>query len=127
MVDGEPPTELFETDPNRFSRWSTHKFIADKSRETMSMFFNSANTQRPAGRPTERVSGIYSRLANQGGSFLFRNGWEVVFFEEIQIFLCKSCFVFFIASENLLTANELDHFPCRPSISFTCGTSKMLC
>uniref|UniRef100_F1KV14 Dimethylglycine dehydrogenase n=1 Tax=Ascaris suum TaxID=6253 RepID=F1KV14_ASCSU len=77
MVDGEPPSELFDTDPNRFARWSTHKFIAEKSRETMSMFFNSATTQRPAGRPTERVSGIYARLANQGGSFLFRNGWEV--------------------------------------------------
>ncbi|VDM37348.1 unnamed protein product [Toxocara canis] len=77
MVDGEPPSELFDTDPNRFDRWSTRKFIVEKSRETISMYYNWSNTNRPAGRPTERVSGIYARLANQGASFSFRNGWEV--------------------------------------------------
>ncbi|VDK42197.1 unnamed protein product [Anisakis simplex] len=77
MVDGEPPSELFDADPNRFDRWSNRKFIAEKSRETISMYYNWSNTNRPAGRPTERVSGIYARLVKEGASFFFRNGWEV--------------------------------------------------
>ncbi|VDN41658.1 unnamed protein product, partial [Gongylonema pulchrum] len=41
------------------------------------MFYNWSYTNRLAGRPTERVSGIYSRLEKEGCFHLFRNGWEV--------------------------------------------------
>ncbi|VDD86525.1 unnamed protein product [Enterobius vermicularis] len=77
IVDGEPPSELFDTDANRFDRWATRDFIREKSRETYSMYYNWSYTNRLAGRPTERVSGIYARLAKEGGVFSFRNGWEV--------------------------------------------------
>lgn len=77
IVDEEPPSELFDTDANRFDRWATRDFICEKSRETYSMFYNWSYTNRLAGRPTERVSGVYARLAKEGGVFSFRNGWEV--------------------------------------------------
>uniref|UniRef100_A0A158R5I5 Dimethylglycine dehydrogenase n=1 Tax=Syphacia muris TaxID=451379 RepID=A0A158R5I5_9BILA len=77
IVDEEPPSELFDTDANRFDRWTTRNFIREKSCETYSMFYNWSYTNRLAGRPTERVSGVYARLAKEGGVFSFRNGWEV--------------------------------------------------
>uniref|UniRef100_F1KU54 Dimethylglycine dehydrogenase n=1 Tax=Ascaris suum TaxID=6253 RepID=F1KU54_ASCSU len=77
IVDGEPPSELFDTDANRFDRWADRRFFIEKSRETYSMFYNWSYTNRPGGRPTERVSGVYARLVKEGGVFSFRNGWEV--------------------------------------------------
>ncbi|VDM37347.1 unnamed protein product [Toxocara canis] len=77
IVDGEPPSELFDTDANRFDRWTDREFLIEKSRETYSMFYNWSYTNRPGGRPTERVSGVYARLVKEGGVFSFRNGWEV--------------------------------------------------
>ncbi|VDN50034.1 unnamed protein product [Dracunculus medinensis] len=77
IVDREPPSELFDTEASRFNRWATRKFIKEKSQETYSMFYNWSYVNRLAGRPSERVSGIYARLAKQGGIFTFRNGWEV--------------------------------------------------
>lgn len=61
----------------RFARWATRGYIKEKCRETYSMFFNWSYTNRPAGRPTERVSGIYARLLKKECFYLFRNGWEV--------------------------------------------------
>ncbi|VDN42201.1 unnamed protein product, partial [Gongylonema pulchrum] len=54
------------------------------------MFYNWSYTNRLAGRPTERVSGIYSRLEKEGCFHLFRNGWEVLlFFENFSDFHLK--------------------------------------
>lgn len=61
----------------RFDRWADRRFFIEKSRETYSMFYNWSYTNRPGGRPTERVSGVYARLVKEGGVFSFRNGWEV--------------------------------------------------
>ncbi|VDO29530.1 unnamed protein product, partial [Onchocerca flexuosa] len=77
IIDGEPPSELFDTDANRFDRWVTRDYIINKCRETYSMFYNWSYKNRLVGRPTERVSGIYGRLQKQGCFYLFRNGWEV--------------------------------------------------
>ncbi|EYB90726.1 hypothetical protein Y032_0215g2364 [Ancylostoma ceylanicum] len=77
MVDGEPPMELFDTDASRYDRWATRQFILEKSRETYSMYYNWSYTNRLAGRPTDRVSGVYGRLKRDKGHFSFRNGWEV--------------------------------------------------
>ncbi|CAJ0949153.1 unnamed protein product, partial [Mesorhabditis belari] len=77
MVDGEPPSELFDTDASRFDDWATKSFIAEKSRETYSMYYNWSYTNRMAGRPTQRVSGVYGRLKKDGAFFTYRNGWEV--------------------------------------------------
>ncbi|CAJ0576292.1 unnamed protein product, partial [Mesorhabditis spiculigera] len=77
MVDGEPPSELFDTDASRYDIWADRKFIVEKSRETYSMYYNWSYTNRRGARPTERVSGIYGRLKRDGGHFGYRNGWEV--------------------------------------------------
>ncbi|VDK82046.1 unnamed protein product [Litomosoides sigmodontis] len=77
IVDGEPPSELFDTDANRFDRWVTRDYITNKCRETYSMFYNWSYKNRLVGRPTERISGIYGRLQKEGCFYLFRNGWEV--------------------------------------------------
>ncbi|VDM65441.1 unnamed protein product, partial [Strongylus vulgaris] len=77
MVDGQPPMEFCDTDANRYDRWATREFILEKSKETFSMFYNWSDSDRPAGRPTDRISGIYGRLKRDKGEFLFRNGWEV--------------------------------------------------
>ncbi|VDK64984.1 unnamed protein product [Onchocerca ochengi] len=77
IIDGEPPSELFDTDANRFDRWVTRDYIINKCRETYSMFYNWSYKNRLVGRPTERVSGIYGRLQKEGCFYLFRNGWEV--------------------------------------------------
>ncbi|KHJ76521.1 hypothetical protein OESDEN_23859 [Oesophagostomum dentatum] len=69
MVDGEPTLELYDTDASRF--------ILEKSKETYSMFCNWSDSDRLAGRPTDRISGIYGRLKRDKGHFSFRNGWEV--------------------------------------------------
>ncbi|KAL3998911.1 FAD dependent oxidoreductase family protein [Acanthocheilonema viteae] len=77
IIDGEPPSELFDTDANRFDRWVTRDYIVNKCRETYSMFYNWSYKNRLVGRPTGRISGIYGRLQKQGCFYLFRNGWEV--------------------------------------------------
>uniref|UniRef100_A0A915Q780 Dimethylglycine dehydrogenase n=1 Tax=Setaria digitata TaxID=48799 RepID=A0A915Q780_9BILA len=77
IIDGEPPSELFDTDANRFDRWVTRDYIIDKCRETYSMFYNWSYKNRLIGRPTGRVSGIYGRLQKEGCFYLFRAGWEV--------------------------------------------------
>ncbi|KAK0425520.1 hypothetical protein QR680_009242 [Steinernema hermaphroditum] len=77
MVDGEPPCELFDTDANRFDRWADRHFVREKSVETYAMYYNWSYTNRLVGRPTSRVSGVYARLAKEGGEFTYRNGWEV--------------------------------------------------
>ncbi|CAI5439407.1 unnamed protein product [Caenorhabditis angaria] len=77
IVDGEPPAELFDTDASRYERWGDRKFFTERSRETYSMYYNWSESGRTAGRPTDRISGIYGRLRNDGASFTFRNGWEV--------------------------------------------------
>ncbi|CAB3407825.1 unnamed protein product [Caenorhabditis bovis] len=77
IVDGEPPAELFDTDASRYDRWGDRKLFTDRSRETYSTYYNWSYTDRLAGRPTDRISGIYGRLKRDGANFLFRNGWEV--------------------------------------------------
>ncbi|ULU09600.1 hypothetical protein L5515_000269 [Caenorhabditis briggsae] len=77
IVDGEPPAELFDTDASRYERWGDRKFFTERSRETYSMYYNWSYTDRLAGRPTDRISGVYGRLKKDGASFSFRNGWEV--------------------------------------------------
>ncbi|VDN25693.1 unnamed protein product, partial [Cylicostephanus goldi] len=53
------------------------KFILEKSKETYSMYYNWSYTNRHAGRPTDRVSGLYGRFKRDKAHFSFRNGWEV--------------------------------------------------
>ncbi|XP_043562825.1 dimethylglycine dehydrogenase, mitochondrial isoform X1 [Chiloscyllium plagiosum] len=77
IMDGEPDFDLIELDPNRFGKWTTTKFSLAKARESYG--FNNAvgypKEERFAGRPTERVSGIYETLKTKG-SMGFHAGWE---------------------------------------------------
>lgn len=56
------------------------------------MFYNWSYTNRLAGRPTQRVSGIYARLLKQGCFYLFRNGWEVSSTNLLVLILSHSAF-----------------------------------
>ncbi|CEM35624.1 unnamed protein product [Vitrella brassicaformis CCMP3155] len=79
ILQGEPPYELFETDPTRYGDWTTPAFTDAKIRETYG--FNNIivypNEERMAGRPLpERTTPIYERLKKQGAQFGFHSGWE---------------------------------------------------
>ena len=41
------------------------------------MYYNWSYLNRLAGRPTDRISGIYGKLKKEKARFSFRNGWEV--------------------------------------------------
>ncbi|XP_062410583.1 dimethylglycine dehydrogenase, mitochondrial [Sardina pilchardus] len=77
IVAGEPPYDLIECDPNRYGKWTTVSYLCDKARESYG--FNNVvgypKEERFAGRPTERVSGVYDLLKDQA-SMGFHAGWE---------------------------------------------------
>ncbi|XP_054843125.1 dimethylglycine dehydrogenase, mitochondrial isoform X2 [Eublepharis macularius] len=77
ILNGEPSFDLIELDPNRYGKWTTTQFTAAKARESYG--FNNIvgypKEERFAGRPTERVSGIYENLKSKC-SMGFHAGWE---------------------------------------------------
>uniref|UniRef100_A0A4W4E4C9 Dimethylglycine dehydrogenase n=1 Tax=Electrophorus electricus TaxID=8005 RepID=A0A4W4E4C9_ELEEL len=77
ILSGEPPYDLIECDPNRYSKWTTVPFMCAKARESYG--FNNLvgypKEERFAGRPTSRVSGVYE-LLKEKGSMGFHAGWE---------------------------------------------------
>uniref|UniRef100_A0A5S6Q7A3 Dimethylglycine dehydrogenase n=1 Tax=Trichuris muris TaxID=70415 RepID=A0A5S6Q7A3_TRIMR len=78
IVDGEPPFELSEAEPGRFQEWTDSRFRVAKTKESYSMHFSQAATlsERPAGRPTTRVSGIFGALLTHGAHMQLVSGWE---------------------------------------------------
>ncbi|KHJ47568.1 hypothetical protein D918_01723 [Trichuris suis] len=78
IVDGEPPFELSEAEPGRFEEWSDSRFRIAKTRESYSMHYSQSQTlaERPAGRPTARVSGIFGALMSNGAHMELVSGWE---------------------------------------------------
>ncbi|XP_053303954.1 dimethylglycine dehydrogenase, mitochondrial [Spea bombifrons] len=77
IICGEPPFDLIELDPNRYGKWTTTHYTALKARESYG--FNNIvgypKEERFAGRPTERVSGLYNLLKTKC-SMGFHAGWE---------------------------------------------------
>ncbi|XP_053557345.1 dimethylglycine dehydrogenase, mitochondrial [Bombina bombina] len=77
IIEGEPPFDLIELDPNRYGKWTTTQYTALKARESYG--FNNIvgypKEERFAGRPTERVSGVYETLKTKC-SMGFHAGWE---------------------------------------------------
>ncbi|XP_044302743.1 dimethylglycine dehydrogenase, mitochondrial [Varanus komodoensis] len=77
MLSGEPPFDLLELDPNRYGKWTTMEYTKAKARESYG--FNNIvlypKEERFAGRPTERVSGLYDILKSKC-SMGFHAGWE---------------------------------------------------
>ncbi|XP_061873710.1 dimethylglycine dehydrogenase, mitochondrial [Colius striatus] len=77
ILEGEPPFDLIELDPNRYGKWTTTEYTAAKARESYG--FNNIvgypKEERFAGRPTERTSGLYSLLKSKC-SMGFHAGWE---------------------------------------------------
>ncbi|XP_011617733.1 dimethylglycine dehydrogenase, mitochondrial isoform X2 [Takifugu rubripes] len=75
--NGEPPYDLIECDPNRYSKWVDVPFLCAKARESYG--FNNVvgypKEERFAGRPTYRQSGVYQLLKDKG-SMGFHAGWE---------------------------------------------------
>ncbi|XP_046383379.1 dimethylglycine dehydrogenase, mitochondrial-like [Ischnura elegans] len=78
IINGEPPFELNELDPLRFSHWTHLRYTFAKARESYGL--NNAVTypheERFAGRPTARVSGAHSHLLTRGAHMDFHSGWE---------------------------------------------------
>ncbi|NXP34975.1 M2GD protein, partial [Leiothrix lutea] len=77
ILEGEPPFDLIEVDPNRYGKWTTTQYTAAKARESYG--FNNIvgypKEERFAGRPTERTSGLYDLLKSRC-SMGFHAGWE---------------------------------------------------
>nr|XP_042117567.1 dimethylglycine dehydrogenase, mitochondrial isoform X2 [Peromyscus maniculatus bairdii] len=77
ILHGEPPFDLIELDPNRYGKWTTAQYTEAKARESYG--FNNIvgypKEERFAGRPTQRVSGLYKTLASKC-SMGFHAGWE---------------------------------------------------
>ncbi|KAG1709814.1 Dimethylglycine dehydrogenase, mitochondrial [Nymphon striatum] len=78
IIDGEPPYDLIELDPNRYGKWTTQEYLFTKVRESYGMnnFIIYPKDERLAGRPTQRVSGIYETLKERGAEMSFHAGWE---------------------------------------------------
>ncbi|XP_067144405.1 dimethylglycine dehydrogenase, mitochondrial-like isoform X2 [Centruroides vittatus] len=78
IITGEPPYDLIETDPNRFSKWTTRNYVFEKARESYGMnnSYTYPKEERWAGRPTTRVPTIYNQLLNSGAEMGFHAGWE---------------------------------------------------
>uniref|UniRef100_A0A8C2GS75 Dimethylglycine dehydrogenase, mitochondrial n=1 Tax=Cyprinus carpio TaxID=7962 RepID=A0A8C2GS75_CYPCA len=74
---GEPPYDLIECDPNRYAHWTSVPYLCAKARESYG--FNNVvgypKEERFAGRPTDRVSGVYELLKDRC-SMGFHAGWE---------------------------------------------------
>ncbi|XP_004586372.2 dimethylglycine dehydrogenase, mitochondrial isoform X2 [Ochotona princeps] len=77
ILHGEPPFDLIELDPNRYGSWTTPQYTEAKARESYG--FNNVvgypKEERFAGRPTQRVSGLYDILRSKC-SMGFHAGWE---------------------------------------------------
>ncbi|KAF4099052.1 hypothetical protein G5714_021082 [Onychostoma macrolepis] len=77
IVSGEPPYDLIECDPNRYAHWTSVPYLCAKARESYG--FNNVvgypKEERFAGRPTDRVSGVYELLKDRC-SMGFHAGWE---------------------------------------------------
>uniref|UniRef100_A0A8C4KW95 Dimethylglycine dehydrogenase, mitochondrial n=1 Tax=Equus asinus TaxID=9793 RepID=A0A8C4KW95_EQUAS len=77
ILHGEPPFDLIELDPNRYGKWTTTEYTEAKARESYG--FNNIvgypKEERFAGRPTQRVSGLYKILQSKC-SMGFHAGWE---------------------------------------------------
>uniref|UniRef100_A0A673K688 Dimethylglycine dehydrogenase, mitochondrial-like n=1 Tax=Sinocyclocheilus rhinocerous TaxID=307959 RepID=A0A673K688_9TELE len=77
IVSGEPPYDLIECDPNRYAHWTSVPHLCAKARESYG--FNNVvgypKEERFAGRPTNRVSGVYELLKDRC-SMGFHAGWE---------------------------------------------------
>lgn len=77
IIGGEPPFDLIELDPNRYGKWTTDQYTAEKARESYGLnnLVGYPKEERFAGRPTERVSGLYDLLKGKC-SMGFHAGWE---------------------------------------------------
>uniref|UniRef100_A0A8C5ENU7 Dimethylglycine dehydrogenase, mitochondrial n=1 Tax=Gouania willdenowi TaxID=441366 RepID=A0A8C5ENU7_GOUWI len=77
MVNGEPPYDLIECDPNRYGKYADIPFMCAKARESYG--FNNVvgypKEERFEGRPTYRTSGVYELLKDKA-SMGFHAGWE---------------------------------------------------
>ena len=62
----------------RYGKWATTDYALVKCKESYGM--NNAigypHEERPAGRPTYRVSGVHTDLLNAGAFMGFHSGWE---------------------------------------------------
>ncbi|XP_033120611.1 dimethylglycine dehydrogenase, mitochondrial-like [Anneissia japonica] len=78
IMNGEPPYDLIEVDPNRYGKWCTNEFTFKKARESYGLnnLLGYPKEERPGGRPTERISGIYETLRRKGAEMGFHAGWE---------------------------------------------------
>jgi len=79
IVTGEPPQELIELDPARFELdWLKEECVEAKVEETYGRLNHAVypNDERPAGRPSGRVSTAYTLQKARGASFLPHSGWE---------------------------------------------------
>ncbi|XP_072166701.1 dimethylglycine dehydrogenase, mitochondrial-like [Diadema setosum] len=78
IMDGEPPYDLIEADPDRYGKWCTLDYQRVKVSESYGM--NNAvafpKEERFAGRPTSRMSGAYGLMKERGAQFGFHAGWE---------------------------------------------------
>ncbi|GAB6032248.1 hypothetical protein CHUAL_010888 [Chamberlinius hualienensis] len=76
ILDGEPPYDLIEIDPNRYGKWTSRNYVFTKARESYGMN-NSVGypkEERWAGRPTSRTSPIYNILLDKGAQMGFHAG-----------------------------------------------------
>jgi dimethylglycine dehydrogenase len=80
IAKGEPPYELFESDPARYGYWATTDFVSEKVLETYKLnnHPHSPNENLTAARPVKGFPNepLRERLRDNGAQFGFHNGWE---------------------------------------------------
>ena len=77
ILNGEPPYDLIECDPNRYSKtWTNQEFTFAKCRESYGLnnLVGHPREERMAGRPTARSHGLYKVLQERGAEMGFHAG-----------------------------------------------------
>lgn len=79
IIDGEAPFELIEFDPLRYGNWANIDYALEKTRESYGMnnAYGFPHEERFAGRPTKRVTPLFTKLREAGARMGFAAGWEV--------------------------------------------------
>jgi dimethylglycine dehydrogenase len=77
IVENEPGIDMLATDPRRFGRYTSKRYVVAKNEETYREVFtiHFPDEERPGARPA-KTSPVYDKLARMGAVFGQRYGWE---------------------------------------------------
>ena len=82
MIEGEPPFDVLELEPQRFDKWMTRDHAIAMIRElygfSNSVHYSKYGTEQVVqGRPSQRASTIFEKLKKRGAQYGFLSGKHI--------------------------------------------------